>query len=222
MTDEQKFTHESYGMIAVNRLSGTRGVPLFGSALESNPSLIQLTVTHGTRYHSLGHDSYSGNGEIIRLWMTPAQYAEMISNPNCGPGVPCTIRHIQLRQMEWPPEVPDEGKLVRERFKLKTQELLEKARDGSEQLKAILSTTRLSQKLKDEIQGTYERSVRFLWDAAPFLVESFQDAVQRTVTEAKQEIDAFMLHAQQVAGVQALEERRQRMDLLGSGDSEAP
>jgi hypothetical protein len=205
--DEIEFEHESYGMIAVSRMSGTRGVPLFGSSLEDNPSLMQVTITHGKRYHNLGHDRYYGHKEIIRLWMTPAQYAEMISNPNCGSGVPCTIRHIQGVEMDWPPEVPNEGKLVRDRFKLEAKDLMKKAQEGGAHLKAVLSTAKISQKLKDEIQGTYEKATRFLWDAAPFLVESFQDAVQKTVVEAKQEIDAFMMHALQAAGAQALADK---------------
>jgi hypothetical protein len=220
MKDDKKvYEHESYGMISVSRMSGTRGFPLFGSSLENNPSMIQVVIAHGQRYHSLGYDHYHGAKEIIRLWMTPAQYAEMISNPNCGTGVPCTIRHIEGVEMDWPPEVPNEGKLVRDRFKLEVSELRQKAANGGQHLKAILSTAKISQKLKDEIQGTYEAATRFLWDAAPFLLESFQEAVEKSVVEAKQEIDAFLAHALQTTGAQALTERLQKTNLLGSGCS---
>lgn len=215
--DEQTFEHESYGMIAVSRVSASRSIPLFGSSLESNPTMMQLTITHGVRYHARGYDRYFGSKEIIRLWMTPAQYAEMISNPNSGCGVPCTLRHIQGTEMARPPEVPDEGKLVREKFKLETEGLSKKARDGGTKLRALLSSAKISQKLRDEIQRTYEDATSFLRGAAPYFVESFQDAVQKTVVEAKQEIDAFLTHATHAAGVQALKGRS--LPMLDPGDT---
>lgn len=205
--DERRFDHESYGMIGVSRISGSGSLPMFGSGLDHNPSLISITIRRGYRVHSLGHDQYVGNNELIRVWLTPAQYAEMISNPNVGYGVPCTIRHVGGRSCEDPPKVETEAASVRERFELESKELVQKAREGADKVRAVLETSKLSQKAKAEIQKTFYDATRFLHDAGPFLVESFQEAIQKTVTEAKLEIDAFMVHAAHAVGVQALSER---------------
>lgn len=44
----------------------------------------------------------------------------------------------------------------------------------------------------------------------PFLLQSFQEAAQRAVQEAKQEVDAFMTRALQTAGLEALRSRADR------------
>lgn len=185
INDDVTFDHESYGMISVSRMSGPGDTSLFGSSLENCPSMICVTICEGQRLHSLGHDRFYGKKELIRLWMTPMQYAEMISNPNVGFGVPCTIRHIHGKAMELPPKTPTEADEVRTRFKLESDDLIRKAKDGATKVKARLAEAKISQKLKDDIQNTFNDAVRFLWDVAPFLVTSFQDATQKTVNRSQ-------------------------------------
>lgn len=199
--DEKIFKHESYGMIAVSRTHGRDTVPMFGSSLESNPTRMSIRISRGTRRHSLGRDWYMPHEELIEVYLTPAQYAEMLSNPNSGTGVPCTISHINRVQVDDPPRTANEAGEVRSTFEKETAGLREKAKKGRKLIADVLEGTKLPQKHKDTILHTYEQAVRFLGDSAPFLVESFQEAVQNTVIEAKLEIDAFMTHAIHNAGV---------------------
>ena len=204
------FEHESYGMIGVSRVSSGAGRRFFGSSLESVPSYLMITVCRATREHSLSHDRHSGSGqEVIRLRLTPAQYAEMISNPNVGYGVPCTLEHVGMKRCEEPPEVESEASLVREKFAEDLADLPNKVVEGRKEILDMLETTKIPQKAKDVILHSYDKATKWARHGNfDFALTSFQEAVERTVTEAKQEIDAFTTHAVHAAGLEALTEKK--------------
>lgn len=208
--ERKNFKHASYGMIGVSRITGDDRRPMFGSTLESNPTRIMIRVYQGEREFYLGKDWYRADGRLplIEVLLTPAQFAEMLSNPNHGDGVPCTITSVGGESIERTPVAPSAAAEVRRRYEEETAELREKAREGAERVAKALDGAKLSAKVKDAILKEYREAVRFLDDSAPFLVKSFQEATQKTVTEAKLEIDAFTMHAIHAAGLEALAEKR--------------
>lgn len=216
MTDEKTYEHPSYGMIALNRIhsGGTRR--LFGSHLPEHPTMIQLTISRGVRRHSLGRDSYFGREEHIRVWLSAAQFAEMVSNMQTASGVPCTVLHVQGQQAGEPPPVPSEVEEIRDQFQLDTKNLVAKVKEGRDRIEKTLDAVKLPKKLKEVLRSAYFEATRFVEDAAPFLLESFQEATTRTVIDAKQEIDAFMTHAVHQTGLDSIQAQKR----LGGGDTD--
>lgn len=206
--DEQEFRHPSYAMIQVNRLTGGDTRPLFGSALDRNPTRITIRIMPGVRRHSNGRDWFFGRLKpIVEVHMTPAQFAEMITSPGQGSGVPCTLQTLNGEQVEEPPAVHSEAKAIHHTFKEKIEGLLKRAEAHQVGMEALLESTKIPLATKARIMARQNELARFLVDSAPFLLESFQEAAQRAVQEAKQEVDAFMTHALQTAGLEALRAR---------------
>lgn len=206
MRDGEVFSHESYGMVGVYRISGGGRESLFGSALADNPTKICLKVCRARREHSSGRDWYFREGlPIVELWLTPAQFAEMLSNPNVGDGVPCTIRYVEGAEMEMPPRVPTTAESIRRQFTKGTVGLQEAVRAGREKVTGALDGGRgVTKKLRKTVVEAYDEATRFVWDMGPHLVDSFQEVVWDTVAEAKLEVDAFITHAVQRAGMETL------------------
>ena len=81
-------SHPSYGCIGISHVSG-RGV-LFGSEV-THQHFLSLTISEAERVVDEPREFVSERRELIRVDMTQAQFAEMITSPNRGSGVPCTI-----------------------------------------------------------------------------------------------------------------------------------
>lgn len=81
-------THPSYGCIGVSQVSG-KGV-LFGSEV-SHQHFISITISEARRVVDEPREFVMSDRELVQIAMTQAQFAEMITSPNRGSGVPCTI-----------------------------------------------------------------------------------------------------------------------------------
>lgn len=85
---EYSETHPSYGCIGISQVSG-KGV-LFGSEV-SHQHFISITISEARRVVDEPREFVMSDRELVRIAMTQAQFAEMITSPNRGSGVPCTI-----------------------------------------------------------------------------------------------------------------------------------
>ena len=78
--------HESYGLVGVSRISGSDR-NLFGSSIRHKNTMM-LRVKRANKERHLNRDWYHANETIVEVEMSPVQYAEMISSPNVGEGIP--------------------------------------------------------------------------------------------------------------------------------------
>ena len=85
--------------------------------------------------------------------------------------------------------------------------LLQKMKDVEAQAKAILDKKSINKSDRSNLLALIQTAKRFLIDSAPFAVQSFSEAKEKVVSSAKAEIDAFMTHAVQSAGIKALKEK---------------
>lgn len=109
MTDQPK-THPSYGSARFSRVTGQRN--LFGSAVK-HQSWIELEILEAemigdiaTRNHKVQPNNTQG---IVRVALTNAQFAELISTRDTFAGTPCTITRVRdgkLKPVEDCPPAP--------------------------------------------------------------------------------------------------------------------
>lgn len=195
--DSEPETHESYGLLGLSRVSCNPAMSLFGSSIKHG-NLIELRIKTGRKYRGYQSDRYSGHKTLCRVLLSPTQFAEAITSFNVGDGVPCTVE--QVKGDEW-----DE---TNRRFRERCPEVNMRQRANSElkEEMAELGTRvdRLSRDAKEILngKGTLKKAdrARLLNDLAsitqeiksniPFVHECFNESVDKTVTEAKGEIDA--------------------------------
>ena len=201
----EKQEHESYGMIGISHTTCNHRFPLFGSSIKHD-RLITLEIKHAEVERSLYSDRYYGQARpIIKINMSPAQFAQFITTPNVGDGVPCTIRSIGVAQMDDP---PFQGK--QQVYNEELQAEFKKAIDDADELltgaQEILTQKR-TMKVADkaELHGKIKALVQHIKDNMPFLHEQYTRAMEKTEVEAKAAIEEFYTSASLKLGKEALE-----------------
>ncbi len=207
-TKEHKETHPSYGMVGISSVSigGRSKMRLFGSSLDRHYSTIRLRICAAERHHSLGYDHFYAGECVAEVEMSAAQFAEFVTTPNVGSGVPCTIRYLNGTQVEDPPDGPKvEAEMVREGFDENVKKVasrldtltkmvakMEKASPTAAERKAIVEEVRMA---RQEIASNL-----------PFMLHQFEEATTRITTAAKAEVEAFVTHAVLSTGLDTLKQ----------------
>ena len=84
-------THPSYGVIGVSRVSG-KGV-LFGSEIQ-HQHFLKISISEARRVVMPPREFVMADRELVEVYLTDAQFAQMITSPNQGDGVACTINRF--------------------------------------------------------------------------------------------------------------------------------
>lgn len=212
--DEEETEHESYGMIALNRVTGNPG-RMFGSHIRDHHTFVRLVVKRGVRVHSLSRDWYRGTGRpLIELDLSAAQFADLLTTMNVGDGVPCTVRFADGTMKAHPPDEELESEKVRTNFRKKAEEVSEKLREARSRIDAILSKKSVTQADRRAVSALLDRFVQEVGSNMPFVLESFEESADKVVSHAKAEIDAFATQVVMTAGTEALTQNR-----LASGNA---
>jgi hypothetical protein len=186
----------SYGMIGIHRMqcSGS-GMPLFNSTTPSH-TVIAITIKSAVRQRHLSNNWLHGREVLAEVYMSPAQFAELITTPNMGDGVACTIRHMNGMGTNLPftPDT-DQVELFSEEFKANSAA----ASAALDELAAALGD-----KPPRKVREALEKAKRELEQNAPFVAAQFERHMEHRMAHAKAEFDAFMTHAIHNAGLQAL------------------
>lgn len=204
--DEKVETHPSFGLIGFTRTNGGHQ-RFFGSPLDNHMTHITMRVYTGVqaitddkgmeRYHARGVPS-------VEVRMTAAQFAELLTTMNVGFGVPCTVTCDHHKSVEAVPDRKQSHEAIRESYEKLIKEAADKLREERDKLAATLATSKISQKTQQAILGAFNSAVSDMALNAPYRLELFEEATQAVAKAAKAEVDAFMTHAVQAAGIKAI------------------
>jgi len=209
--DDDKQTHPSYGLASFSRRTGNPG-RLFGSPLPNHQAYVTLAIRTGhlMKETTSGQERYFGSirGDLIEVDLSSAQFAELLTTMNVGLGVPCTIRYVNNKRVEDPPEIPQEVEKVRTHFAEKMKEAAQDFKEQRKSVEALLEKKSLSQADRKQIANALGRVEMMLTSSAPFYLEMFEESAQKVVLHAKSEIDAFVTHNVFTEGLKAIAERK--------------
>jgi hypothetical protein len=204
---EEIFLHESYGMVGLSRCTGRQR--LFGSAIPYHDHFITLRVHRAKRSHHLSRDWYTSRGlPIVEVFISAAQFADMITSMNIGEGVPCTIKSVEGQRLEDPPDLETEAEKVQVDFKGDLQEIVTELKAAQTEVTTILAKKLLNKGDRAKIQAKFDKIVQHMRSNVPFVLESFQEATERTVTHAKAEVEAFTTTRVMAAGIKAIQDQQ--------------
>jgi hypothetical protein len=199
MKEYQK--HESYGMVRFSRITSSGQKNLFGSSI-THSNTITLTIGRGEVKRDLNREWFFSHEDIVEVEMSENQFAELITTLNAGSGIPCTIRRLEGKGIEDPP------------YENKRQLFENEFRDDVKKIGANLNTLAVElQQLLDEKAPTrvfreFVNKVKMVAQDVcanlPFVQKSFNEAIDKTVTEAKSDIEAFVMNKVTSLGIEAL------------------
>ena len=176
-------------MIGFNRSYGGERY-LFGSSIPHN-NVITLTIREGEVDRSLNRDWYLGRRKLIEVAMSESQFAELISSFGQGDGVPCTLREVMGERKE---DCPFENK--RMQFENEVKEHIEEIHADTEKLIKEVAYLFNEKKTfnkadKEKVTDLLNKINREIKSNTPFIMSQFNEQMDKTVKEAKGEVEAF-------------------------------
>ena len=199
--------HESYGMMSFNRFDGGNGA-FFGSSIKPDGG-IEMTLKTGEVRHNLNHDWYRGKETIARVRMTGAQFADLITNLNMGEGVPVTLEYVHGKHMSEPPFI-NKRIQFEENFKQEMKEVSNQMLELTKRTEEILSRAKApTKKEKEEILLNIAMLNQKVSSDMPFVHKSFNEQMDKTVKEAKNEIETYVNSTIHSLGMEKMSELKQ-------------
>lgn len=205
MYDKKKSEkHESYGMISFNRSYGGERY-LFGSSIPHS-NVITLTIREGELNRDLNRDWYFGGRRLIEIAMSESQFAELITSFGHGDGVPCTLKEVMGERKE---DCPFENK--RMQFENEVREKIEEVHKDTEKLLkevAYLFNEKktLNKADKEKVTDLLNKINREIKSNTPFIMSQFNEQMDKTVKEAKGEVEAFTQNKMHSLALEALKQ----------------
>ena len=199
--------HPSYGMIAFDRITSNTPDSLFGSSIKhTNP--IRMTIRHAEVDRHINCDWYNARGRIVEIEMSQSQFADAITSFNRGDGVPCTILFTERDGNIPPCNFVNKADQFSEEF---SEQLSSVQTELNECIKEV---TEIFQKKKTLTKVERERIVNVLQSAknnvgcnAEYVHRCFNEQMDKTVKEAKGEIESFMQNKIQTFAAKAISEK---------------
>ena len=188
---EKKQEHPSYGMLGFSRVTCGGKTTLFGSSIQHS-NTIRLTLKSGAVERGLNSDWYHADRPLFEVEMSQTQFAELITSLNMGDGVPVTIRYINGEEM---PPIPFESKadMHREEFRESLNKTYSNAQSLISKVSGIFTTKKtLTKKDREEILSSLRGISADLKQKQDYQVAQFQKQMEKTVSEAKGEVEAFV------------------------------
>jgi len=174
--------HPSFGQISVARVSTSGDVALFGSDIKMSHFInLEIHDAHITR--GLHNDNVFEDRTIVKVSMTPMQWAEFVSSFNTT-GVPCTLKYTR----EFGPIEPFPFIDKVTQFDVEMSVVLKKAQeryaDQKEKLDKICAKTSITKEDKVTIQETHKLFTSLLTNHIDFIQSQFQENIASLMCQA--------------------------------------
>jgi len=199
---EKTITHESFGLLSLSRITCNVGVPLFGSSIKHKNTII-LRIHTAEKKRNLCSDWLHGKKKIIEVEMSPLQFTDMITNMNTQ-GVPVTIRHINGKRTSDFQHVN-----VRETFQQEFREHIQEVLGGTEKMlkeaeKLLKAPGTLKKADREKMANTLYHLAQDIKSNLPFVFKQFNKQVDRSIGEAKSEVESFFANTIHALGSEKL------------------
>lgn len=188
----ERIKHPSFANIYVGRSQCSGKVALFGSSIKHH-DIITLRISPAYMDRDLNYDRYyAENTPYIEIDMSQSQFAEAITSLNMGAGVPVTLRRLNGEYIEQCPFV-DKREQFSNEFRDEMNELSRKLRETTEEVEELIQNKRTFTKAdKEKILSTLHAVSMQISSNYPYMYSMFNEQMDKTVTEAKAEIESHL------------------------------
>ena len=152
--------------------------------------------------------------------MSLSQFAELITSLNMGDGIPVTILSTETQKRIESCPFESKAELHQKEFQEHLKKTYEKSRALLRQVSERFSTKKaLTKKEKEEILTTLTILSNDIGSNIDFQLKQFQEQMEKTVQEAKCEIEAFYQNRVTEASKQDLQLQGNPVDMIEVGDN---
>ena len=200
--NEPREEHPSYGSISFQRVTHGGSVSMYGSSIKHN-NYVMMEISESVVQRSLSADWRHNRRFLLRARMSATQFADIITGFGQGGGHPITLEFVSGDEENRPdPPFTSKG----EQFKVETDEFFLKVRKQINDL--VQQANDLAIKPRMGAARQLAKDIGFLHQQITgnmdFLHEQFMRQMQRTVLEAKSEVDAHVANIISNTGLKQL------------------
>lgn len=214
-------THPSYGLIGVSRVSG-RGI-LFNSDTV-HQHFIALRIMEARRVIDNTNELVIRDRLLCEISMTESQFAQFITQPNRGDGVPCTIHYNSgdndkpwMNSFGCRPEPPapepftipfkreagERAKIISDNLS-DLQKAVEEFLDGS---------AKPNKGALNELKSKIESARRQIDANLPYVVEVASEQIEKKIASAIVEFESYTSQSLQAKGLSHLQAEAPRLSI---------
>lgn len=208
--NEEHFEHPSYAVININRAQiGGGSKRLFDSPFK-HYNVITLSISPAKCIRKLHGDNIFPTGEVphIEVAMSEVQFANLMLNANMHGGTPCTVETIKGKRVGEPP-ANNLKKLWATEVKRDFRDVAEGAMKVEKEIDDLLSKDRVTKADLKKIKDTISMVAQDIRENLPWMQQRFEEAMEKTVSVAKAEIDAHLANTVKRHGLQHLQKEGQ-------------
>lgn len=197
-----QYKHPAMGVIKISRITcGPSN--LFGSSIR-HQTVMGLTICRASVERELSNDWVHGDEELIEVYLSPSQFAEMLTSMNMGDGVPCTIKRFN-HEMYKNPELPSKVEQFSDEAKRSLDGTLSRLNEAYDRVKASIDEGKpMTKKGLNELDGMLSTFKRLVEDHLPFVLEQFGEQMEKTSHEARAEVEAFIENRVLATGLETI------------------
>lgn len=202
------YKHPSFGMLSFNRTHGGHS-NLFGSSIQHNDT-IHMVLREGVVTRGLNDDWYVGEDEILEVEMSQSQFAELITSMNVGTGTPCTIKYLRGKGRINEADFINKRQQITNEFKECMNERMSDAKEFYDEVNELFTTKKsIGKGDREMILRRLANVTQGMESSSKFIFDQFQNQIDKTITEAKGEIEAFAQNKINAIAQQALVEQKE-------------
>lgn len=185
-----KTSHPSYGTLLFNRTYGGK-TPLFGSSIEHS-NVITMELRHAEIERGLNRDWVYGKTPIVEVEMNYSQFAEAITSFGQGTGIPVTIRYTEKDGRIPECDFVSKREQFADEFKGKTKDAMNESQQLIQDVTDLFSQKKaLTKEDKKAVISKLRKLSMDIGCNLDFIADQFNEQIDKTVMEAKGEIESF-------------------------------
>lgn len=208
-------THPSYGTLLFSRRTGEKE-SLFGSSIQHRDTIC-MTLHHASIERGLNRDWIHGDKMIAEVEMSYSQFAETITSMNVGTGVPVTVRWTEKDGNIPPCDFVSKREQFENEFKEQREKVTRESQELIQEVTALFSQKGTLKKAdKEAILAKLFRLNMDIGANTDYIMKQFNEQMDKTVSEAKGEIEAFCQNKINAIASASLVEHREEFQKLES------
>lgn len=208
--------HPSYGVVAIARTQMTP-TTLFGSSIKHQHGII-LEVKRAVVERALSEDWIHGRETIVEVILTPSQFADMITSTGLGDGTPCTLRAVNGKLIE-SDEIPSKRAEFKQEFDQAMTDVAKESKQALQEADNLLQRDRITKGDVRRLRDSLYKIEQELRSNLGFITDQFQRQIEKSVVEAKANVEAFVETVARQTGLNALKSSAQ-LHLSGEKESD--